>query len=355
MPATMNLSVNKKSASEYYNALLKRDSAYDGVVYFGIKTTGVFCRSVCTARRPKFENCEFFRSAQDALLAGYRPCKRCRPLNMPGELSPIVKRAVEAVEANPEHRWTECCFRDLGVDSSTVRRHFKLRYGMTLVAYARARRMGLALRQIRGGERVINAQQRAGYESGSGFRDAFSRILGSTPKRFSGQILESSWIDTPLGPMLAIASDAALCLLEFTDRRGLEREIERFRLRAKATIVPGSNGILESIRQELDGYFAGEILRFATPVKFYGTEFQQRVWRALRRIPAGEVRTYAQQAVAVAAPKAVRAVANANGANQLAIIVPCHRVIGSNGDLTGYAGGLARKEWLINHERRHRR
>lgn len=335
---------------EYYEALVRRDSEYDGVVYYGIKTTGIFCRSVCPARKPKFENCEFFATAQEALLAGYRACKRCRPLNLPGESASIVKQLVEAVDAEPEKRWTMRDFEELGVDSSTVRRQFKQRFGMTFVAYARARRMGLAMQQIRGGESVIRAQLDSGYDSGSGFRDAFSRVMGAPPRGFDGTVLKSEWIDTPLGPMIAIANDSALCLLEFTDRRGLERSVERLRMRTKSAIVPGENDVLRSIRRELERYFAGETFSFATPLELMGTEFQRKVWRELCRIPAGEVRSYSAQAAAVGAPTATRAVARANGANQLAIVVPCHRVIGANGDLTGYGGGLVRKRWLLEHE-----
>jgi AraC family transcriptional regulator of adaptative response/methylated-DNA-[protein]-cysteine methyltransferase len=335
----------------FYEALMQRDSDFDGVVYFGIKSTGVFCRPVCTARKPKFENCQFFQSAQEALLAGFRPCKRCRPLGLPGEPSTVVKRLVDAVEAEPEKRWTDRHFRELGVDSSTARRHFKRRFGMTFVAYARSRRMGLAMEQIRAGQSVIESQLDAGYESGSGFRDAFSRILGAPPRGFNGPVFQSDWIDTQLGPMLAVADSKALFLLEFTDRRGLERDIQRLRSRTGAAIVPGGNEIIASIKRELNQYFSGTTLSFATPFELVGTEFEKRAWRNLLQIPVGEVRSYAQQAAAIGSPTSVRAVARANGANRLAIIVPCHRIIGASGELTGYGGGLARKKWLLDHER----
>ena len=343
-------SLSSQTKQEYYQALTDRNSEYDGVVYFGIKTTGIFCRSVCTARKPKFENCEFYTSARDALLAGYRPCKRCQPMNLPNELSPLVKQMIDAVEADPEKRWADRNFCELGIDSSTVRRQFKKRFGMTFVAYARARRIGLAVEQIRGGSSVINAQLDVGFESGSGFRDAFSKILGSPPKGFQSLVLKSNWIDTRLGPMIAIASDEALYLLEFTCRRGLERGIERLKARTKAAIVPGTNSIIESIERELTEYFAGVRQHFETPLMPVGTEFQKRVWNELCRIPTGEVRSYSQQAIAIGSPKSVRAVARANAANQLAILIPCHRVIGADGELTGYGGGLAIKKWLLEHE-----
>lgn len=182
------------------------------------------------------------------------------------------------------------------------------------------------------------------------YYDALSRLFGTPPRGFNGSVLQSDWIDTPLGLMLAIANDQALLLLEFADRHILEREVERLRSRTRAVIVPGSNSVIESIAQDLQSYFAAGGHRFKTPVELIGSTFQTLVWEELQRIPAGTVRSYAQQARCIGSPQAVRAVARANGANQLAIIVPCHRVIGSNGALTGYGGGLPRKQWLLEHE-----
>src|SRR5690606_30092861 len=151
-----------------YQALVRRDPAFDGVAFAGITTTRIFCRSTCPARKPRRDHVEFFRSAEAALLAGYRPCKRCRPLDLPGEPTGAVRRLIELVEAEPERRWRDADYRRLGIDASTARRRFKERFGMTFVQYARARRMGLALQQIRAGNRVIDAQLEAGYASGSG-------------------------------------------------------------------------------------------------------------------------------------------------------------------------------------------
>ena len=345
--------ITKKQEKEYYGALLKKNPEYEGVFYVGVKTTGVFCRPTCSARKPKFENCEFFKTAQEALLASFRPCQRCRPLSHPSCVSPLVQQLVEAVEANPEKRWKDSDFRALSVDASTARRQFKKRFGMTFVAYARARRMGLAMKQIRSGEPVIEAQLSAGYESSSGFRDAFSKIMGNAPKLSSdANVLMASWLDTPLGPMLAIADEQALYLLEFVDRRGLEREIERLRKKTKSVIIPGTTQALRSIEKELKHYFQGKLTEFKTPLCLLGSAFQKGVWEQLMKIPPGETRSYAQIAKAIGKSAAVRAVGTANGANQIAIVIPCHRVINANGDLGGYGGGMMRKEWLLHHEKR---
>jgi AraC family transcriptional regulator of adaptative response/methylated-DNA-[protein]-cysteine methyltransferase len=344
--------IDENLKQEYYQALVDKNSVYEGVFYVGVKTTGVFCRPTCPARKPKIENCEFFENAKQALHASFRPCKRCRPLSHPNQVSDLVQKLVDAVEENPEKRWKDRDFRAICVDASTARRQFKKRFGMTFVEYARGRRMGIAMKQIREGDAVIEAQLNAGYESSSGFRDAFSKIMGAAPSRLGQQnILTASWLDSPLGPILAIGDEKVLYLLEFVDRRGLEREIER--MRKKFAIVPGVTPPIDSIRQELEQYFAGTLKEFKTPIAVMGSPFQQSVWRALQAIPYGKTCSYAELATSIGKPTAFRAAANANGANQLAIIIPCHRVINSDGKIGGYGGGVARKQWLLQHELNH--
>lgn len=347
----MMLTMQEKG--ELYQAFVTKNSEYDGLVYVGVKSTGIFCNPTCPARKPLLENCDFFSSAQDALLAGYRPCKRCHPLSFPKQESALIKTLLDAVEADPEKRWKDADFRALAVDASTVRRQFKKRFGMTFVAYARARRMGIALKQIRNGDSVIEAQLEAGYESGSGFRDAFSRIMGTIPSAKNHSVLKAEWIDTPLGPMIAIADEEALYLLEFTDRRGLEREIERLRKVIKAAVIPGKTKITCLIEKELKDYFNGKLREFKTPLAHFGTPFQKQVWDLLKQIPYGTTCSYTDIAKQAGNESAFRAAARANGSNQLAIVIPCHRVIKTDGTLAGYSGGLARKQWLIDHEKKH--
>lgn len=336
---------------EYYKALVERNSLYDGTFFAGIKTTGVFCHATCPARKPKYENCEFFADAQEALLAGYRPCKRCAPLSYPQEISPVVKELIARVEEHPEKRWTDKDFADLGLHAATARRQFQKIYGMTFVQYARSRRMGIALESIRKGNNVLMSQLDIGYKSASGFNDAFSRIMNNIPKKSKElMILSAAWFDTKLGAMICIADHESLYLLEFVDRRGLEREIERLRSRLNAAIIPGRSTITEQIQDELQQYFLGELCDFKTPVYYLGSDFQQEVWDKLRQIPVGTAISYKGLARQIGNEKASRAVARANGANQLAIIIPCHRVIQSNGELGGYGGGIGRKQWLLEHE-----
>lgn len=165
--------------------------------------------------------------------------------------------------------------------------------------------------------------------------------------------LAASTINTPIGSMIAIGNNAGLYLLEFIGRKGLGERVERLGLKIKASIVPGTADSINSITAELSLYFSGHLQTFITPTHILGTPFQQNVWHELTNIPYGETRSYAQQSMAIGNPKATRAVANANGANQLAIIIPCHRIIRDNGELGGYGGGVMRKQWLVDHERKH--
>lgn len=332
---------------EYYEALLNKNPAYDGIFFAGIRTTGIFCHATCTAKKPKFENCTFFHTAEEALLSGYRPCKRCHPLFYPQQIPAEVRNLVEAVEADPARRWKEADFQALGVHSATARRKFKEVYGMTFVQYARARRMGIAFKEITQGETVINQQLATGYESSSAFHDAFSKIMGNPPKKANSIILYMNMIATPIGRMIAISTEEALYLLEFIDRRGLEKEIERLRMRYDARILVGNTSIHKQTTTELEQYFNEQRTQFSVPLMYSGTPFQQEVWHALEQIPYGETTSYTGIAHNINRPTSVRAIGNANGANQIAIIIPCHRVIQQNGDLGGYGGGIERKKYLL--------
>ena len=166
--------------------------------------------------------------------------------------------------------------------------------------------------------------------------------------------LKSSLLDTPLGLMIAVSDEEFLYLLEFVECRGLEREIERLSIRTASVIISGTTEPIRSIERELKAYFEGSLKDFKTPFFLFGTPFQKLVWQALQRIPYGETRSYTAQANAIEKPSACRAVANANGANQIAIVIPCHRIINSDGRLGGYGGGIARKQWLIDYEKKMR-
>lgn len=340
------------SSKTMYRALLKKDSTFEGVFYVGVKTTGIFCRPTCPARKPKSENVEYFASTKEALYGGYRPCLKCNPLDKEKKPPMLVLKLREAVEKSPTGKFTDYDLIKMGIEPSTARRQFKSYYGMTFHEYHRSRRMGLALHEVRNGEDVIGAQLNTGFGSASGFWDAFRKVFGEAPSRAEKvEYLFAKWIDTPLGAMVALANDKGIYMLEFVDRRGLENELILLRKRTKGIIIPGSNKHLEKLSDELKDYFDGTSLKFTVPIITNGSDFEKNVWGLLQTIPNGETWSYVQLAKAAGNPNASRAVGRANGRNIIAIIIPCHRVIRADGNLCGYGGGIWRKQWLLNHEK----
>jgi AraC family transcriptional regulator of adaptative response/methylated-DNA-[protein]-cysteine methyltransferase len=336
-----------------YRALLERDSAYDGHVFVGVTSTGVFCRLTCPARKPLLENTRFYDSVPACFEAGFRPCLRCRPLDPVGQREPIVSALLRRLEDEPERIWAEGDLVELGYDPSTVRRAFKRHLGLTFLDMARLRRAGRGMDRLATRASVIDAQQAAGYGSGSGFREAIVRLLGEVPVALRGrELLRADWIESPIGTMLAVADAHALHLLEFFDRTALPTELKKLREATRSSITFGRTPVIDRIEAELRDYFEGRRLAFDTPLARHGSAFTKAVWDALVAIPPGSTRSYGDIAHAAGRHTAVRAVARANGANQLAIVIPCHRVIGADGSLTGYGGGLWRKDWLLRHERK---
>ncbi len=334
-----------------YDALVARDASYEGRAYVGVTSTGIFCRLTCPARKPRFENCRFFQTPGACIEAGFRACKRCKPLAAAAQDDPVVQRLLAVLEERPAYRWREGDISAMGFDPSTVRRSFRRHFGMTFLEMARQRRLRDGFTTLKAGEPVIAAQIDAGFESPSAFRAAFARLTGLAPGSFcQDALLLADWIDTPLGPMIAVSCPHRLHLLEFADRKALPREMKRLAASQPGGIGFGRPAPTDQIAEELHAYFAGTSGQFDTPLALHGTPFQRAVWEVLRDIPAGETRSYSQIAADLGRPSATRAVARANGANQLALVVPCHRVLGADGSLTGYGGGLWRKQRLIEIE-----
>ena len=335
-----------------YTALVARSDAYEGRAYVGVTSTGIFCRLNCPAPNPKPENCTFFESPGDCIAAGFRPCKRCHPLAPVARLDPLVDQMLKAFDADPMRRWSETCVTAMGFDPSTVRRAFKRHFGMTFLEMARHRRLRHSAEVLAKGDNVVEAQLSAGFESPSAFRAAFAKFMGRTPGEFTENAqLRASWIDTPIGAMVTICDATQLHLLEFPERKGLAREVQRLFQFSKGQLGFGRFAFTDLVQAQLTEFFGGQRSKFDLPLALHGTDFSKTVWHALKDIPAGQTRSYAQLAQSIARPTAMRAVARANGANQIAIVVPCHRVIGADGTLTGYAGGLWRKQKLIELER----
>jgi|KBSMisStandDraft_5_1062788.scaffolds.fasta_scaffold05413_5 AraC family transcriptional regulator of adaptative response/methylated-DNA-[protein]-cysteine methyltransferase len=339
------------SIKEMQRAYEQKDSSYDGVFFLAVRTTGIFCRPSCPARKPLARNVDYFSSARDALFAGYRPCKRCCPMDTNGSPPDWVTRAITMVR-DSETRVRDTELQQSGIDPYRIRRYFQKHYGMTFQAYCRAQRMGDALNQLRQGVNLDDIALGNGYESHSGFREAFVRTFGRSPgmSREMDRIVVS-WIESPIGPLVAAANDSGLCLLEFTDRRMLDTQFKTLRKLFACAILPGDNEHLKRLRTELQAYFAGRLQRFTVPLVYPGSPFQVRVWNELLRIPFAETCSYEELAHRIGLNSGQRAIGHANGTNRIAIVIPCHRVVNKSGKLGGYGGGLWRKQHLLDLER----
>ncbi|UCE25399.1 MAG: bifunctional transcriptional activator/DNA repair protein Ada [Candidatus Zixiibacteriota bacterium] len=341
---------------EMIRVITERDTSFAGLFVVGVKSTGIFCRPGCPARTPRPKQMEFFATAGEALKAGYRACRRCRPKDIVEKPPALVEQLETLVRNNPASRITSEMLRKMGIDPSTARRQFQRYYGISFSGYQRATRLGTAHRAMSNGESAGNTSFDTGYESTSGFSAAVRKLFGEPPTRIAEQkCLPARLYETPLGAMIGIADDLGVHLLEFVDRRRLASEIKHIRGSLNCVIVPGKNLPLDQLALELEEYFAGNLPEFTVPIHIAGTTFECAVWNELRRIPYGTTVSYKDIAHRLNRVGAVRAVGRANGANKLALLVPCHRVVRADGSLCGYGGGLWRKKWLIRHEQQHRK
>lgn len=341
----------KLSEKEKHAAWQKRDASYDGLFVLGVKTTGIVCRPSCPSQ-PKAEHLEFFDNLGSALQAGYRPCKRCHPELANGQPPDWVKQLLARAETSPDQKISTQTLRQLGVAPEQARRWFQKNYGMTFAAWCRGLRLSRAFTQIQKGKPLDDVILSHGYESHSGFRETFTRVFKKTPGQAqSGDYLRVALIETPLGPMLAAANNQGICHLDFADRRGLETTYTQLRKKFSLPVLPGDNPFLTQLRSELHEYFKGKRKNFTVPLSPHGTPFQQRVWRELKKIPYGKTVSYETIAKQLRSPAAVRAAARANALNRICLLIPCHRVIAKNGNLSGYDGGVWRKRLLLELER----
>lgn len=336
--------------AEMLRAFMASDRSYEGIFYTAVRTTGIFCRPTCPARKPRPENVDFYPSADDALSAGYRPCKRCRPLEVPAAPD-WVQRILDEAERT-DRRWSDAMLTDRGVDPVRLRRWCKEHLGMSFHAWVRSRRLGRALGSLKAGDPVDTAAYDHGYESSSAFREALGKAFGvSAAALRESTPLYYRRLATPLGPMLAMAEEAGVVLLEFLDRPALTAELEELKARYGYAAAPGEHPHLDRLERELVEYFEGRRQRFEVPLAARGRPFEEAVWQRLRDIPYGETLSYGDLALGVGKPGGARVAGWACGRNRIAIAIPCHRVVAADGGLTGYGGGKARKAYLLDLER----
>lgn len=345
--------VDHSQCDIWYQALLERAVAYTGVFFVGVKTTGVFCISVCRARKPKRENVEFYNDFKSALDAGYRPCKVCRPTENACTAPDFIELALRLVREKPKVRVSDTELRQHNISPERVRRWFLQHHGITFQAFQRMQRVNVALQELKSGRATTEVAFDNGYESLSGFGYTCKKLTGHAPSE-NHQVILIHRFTTPLGPMFVCATDRGVCLLEFVDRRMLETEFSDLQRLFKANIIAGENSHTRQAEKEIAEYFTGHRRAFDLALDTPGSPFQQRVWAQLRGVPFAETDNYQSLAIGIGKPSAARAVAAANGANRVAIVIPCHRIIGKDGSMTGYGGGIARKAWLIDHEKKHR-
>src|SRR3954462_949196 len=336
--------VSRLDAETAWAAFMRRDRGWGGHVIGAVKTTGIYCKPSCPAKRPKRENVEFFASGKEALAAGYRPCLRCKPDEV-GRDRDAVAKAVKLIEEAEDAPSLAALAEAVGYAPHHFQRIFKRDLGVSPAEYARALRNRRATHALSQNGRVTDAVYDAGYSGPSGFYSDAKQRLGMTPSAWRdggrGEIIRWTHFDSPLGQMLIAATSKGICRLTFDDSEASLR-----RLFPKATILEDAGGLRDLVKgalAALDSPLAAREL----PIDVAGTAFQEAVWRELRKIPPGETRSYAQIAAAIGQPGAVRAVGTANGDNHVAVLIPCHRVIRSDGSLGGYAGGLDRKRKLL--------
>jgi AraC family transcriptional regulator of adaptative response/methylated-DNA-[protein]-cysteine methyltransferase len=345
-----NVMTKNLSFTEKY-ALIKPNSLSPYIT--AVTSTGIFCRASCRAKKPKAENVIFYDSPEEAIQHGFRPCKICKPMEKAGETPQYIQSIITELHKNPYLKIKDYDLRQRHIEPSKIRRWFLKYHNMTFHTYQRMIRINNAYNSIQGGNSITQTAFSIGYESLSGFHEGWKNIFGASPKNSKQKtIINIIRFPTKLGPMFACATSTGLCLLDFTDRRMLETEFQDLCKRLDGVILPGKNQYLDMAETQVEEYLAGKRKIFEIHLDPVGTDFQKSVWHVLQKIPYGKTWSYKQQAEILGNLKAVRAVANANGCNKIGFIIPCHRVIGSNGSLTGYGGGLERKQFLIDLEKK---
>src|SRR3954447_16683650 len=325
--------VARLDADTAWAAFMRRDRAWDGRVIGAVKTTGIYCKPSCPSKRPKRENVEFYATGEEALAAGFRPCLRCKPDEV-GRDREAVAKAVKIIEQAEEAPSLDQLASAVGYAPHHFQRIFKRDLGVSPAEYARGLRNQRTQTALKANGRVTDAVYEAGYSGPSTFYSDAKERLGMTPSAWRdggrGETIRWTTFDSPLGELFIAATSKGVCRLTFDDSEASLR-----RLFPNATIVKDEGGMREFVAGTLKA-IESPLEAPNLPIDVAGTAFQEAVWRELRKIPAGETRSYAEIAAAIGAPKAVRAVGSANGDNHVCVLIPCHRVIRSDGSLGGY-------------------
>jgi AraC family transcriptional regulator of adaptative response/methylated-DNA-[protein]-cysteine methyltransferase len=343
--------------TKYWDAVIRRDTAADGQFVYAVKSTGIYCRPGCPARLPKRENVAFFSDCQNAETAGFRACKRCNPngVSISEKSAAAVSEACRLIETSEELPKLDDLAGAVGISPFHFHRRFKAITGLTPKAYAAAHRAKTVRAALTDPQSTVTqAIYEAGYNSGSRFYEKSTETLGMTPTAYRnggvGAEIRFAIAECSLGSILVACSEKGVCaILLGDDPDTLVRDLQdRF---PKARLV-GGDAVFEQLVAEVVGFVEAPGIGLNLPLDIRGTAFQQRVWQALREIPAGQTASYAEIAERIGEPKAMRAVAQACGANKIAVAIPCHRVVRMDGSLSGYRWGVERKRALLEKESR---
>jgi AraC family transcriptional regulator of adaptative response/methylated-DNA-[protein]-cysteine methyltransferase len=341
-----------------HTALDQRDASFDGVFYYGVITTGVYCRPSCPSKSARRENVRFFASASEAARAGFRPCKRCKPDQLDADTATVVEIA-RLIEARADEKLSLNRLSSVaGLSPSRLQRVFKAAFGISPRRYQDAVRLGRLKEALQQGDSVTGAIYSAGFGSASRVYGEASRNMGMTPSAYraggSGERIWYAYRDSVLGPLMMAATARGVCFAQFgASEASLVTQLRKEFPRAAIERSPGETGPeLDAWIGALDDHLRKNAPRPDLPLDLRGTAFQLRVWRFLLGIDEGDVVSYADVAAGIGRPSAVRAAASACGANRVSVLVPCHRVLRGNGDLGGYRWGVERKRTVLDIERR---
>ncbi len=348
----MQLQMRSGNANQKWSMVLARDAKADGQFVYAVKSTGVFCRPTCPSRRPRRENVEFFDLPNQAQQAGYRACLRCTPLERNVQTQK-VEAACRYIDENLDITLSLTAIsRHVAISPFHFQRMFKRILGISPREYQQARRAGKFRQALLSDGSVTDAIYEAGFSSSSRAYESIPAQLGMTPSAFrsggEGVEIRCTVVATELGKLLVATTERGVCSVRFGESEAaLLRELKRDFNAAK---IHRDDSGLEPVANQIKQLVNGSTTALNIPLDLRGTAFQQMVWKELRRIPAGQTRSYTEVAKTIGKPRAVRAVANACGSNPVALVVPCHRVVQKNGSLAGYRWGVKRKAALLEKE-----
>lgn len=345
--------IDKGITEEWWSAILARDAGWDGRFVFGVRTTGIYCKPSCPAKRPNRKSVIFFKNGNEARSNGFRPCKRCHP-DMPDNRHDKFDGIIRVLESHMDETLTIARWADLaGVTPQELRRSVGEFMGVTPRDVLNHKKILNFSGAVRSGEDIVTAQNTAGFGSSSRLYEKFYSFLGMTPgefkKRGKNVIIFYAIRDTRLGKMLIAETEEGVCFLQFADSDSLLMD-ELSREFSEAEFQPDPDRMSPWTEKVL-GYLEGKIRTLDVPLDVKTTAFRLKVWEAIRRIPFGETRSYAQLAEMIGNPSAARAVASACAANPVALVTPCHRVVHGDGSISGYRWGVERKKVLLDLEK----